>query len=168
MKPNARCPVPALDEEHLENSCGYVTALMSHCGLSMQKGPGEDPSWNESGHGCADVKRGPRPRGGRSGSQEVQKSSSFGSETKTAQVGPWRGVAHGRARTLVKRKPVLTLGGSGSGERVCVAGPPPGIIKNACQMQPAACASCRLGGVRIVWCTALRVHASCHPPEVVA
>ena len=129
---------------------------------AIAKGRGEDPSWNESGHGCADVKRGPRPRGGRSGSQEVQESSSFGSETKTAQVGPWRGVAHGRARTLVKRKPVLTLGGSGSGERVCVAGPPPGIIKNACQMQPAACASCRLGGVLIVWCTALRVHASCH------
>ena len=78
------------------------------------------------------------------------------------QAGPWRGVAHGRARTLVKRKPVLTPGGSGSGERVCVAGPPPGILKNACQMQPAACASCRLGGVRIVRCTALRVHASCH------
>jgi len=90
----------------------------------------------------------------------VQKSSSFGSETQTqaTQAGPWRGVAHGRARTLVKRKPVLTPGGRGIwGEglrsRPTTGDPEKGVPDAAC---------CLLGGVRIVRCTALRVHASFH------
>ena len=124
---------------------------MSHGGLPVQKG---------GGAGKQVAMAVPMSKGGRAPEEEDEVARKCRSRLHL-DLKP-KPKQHKRVLGVVKRKPVLTPGGSGSGERVCVAGPRPGILKNACQMQPAACASCRLGGVRIVRCTALRVHASCH------